>query len=411
MDEKDPLQQPNAATPDTQVPMPDAATQPMAETQPAATTQPAAAPTEQPAAAAPPEQSATAAPAPDQPVTAGAAQGAPVQQQYATQPTATMQTPPVNADGQVPPQQPYYGAPSPDAPIAAPGQPGAPVPSPTGALVCGILAIVFCFIPIIGIVLGIVAIVLAGKYFKAGGTQGQGKAGRICGIIGLILAVLMLILNITIAIGALMFDSFDTPSRYTASSSATYSSSSASTTAGALEEAEADVSDVVAARLQEIEDRDPAAIAPIKAEMEATFEEGLAVNFDEDNLTMAACGVNVDDYVELMLEGFSYKPMYMMVDGAEEGDTAEANFYVTMRSMYDVVSELNDMMRDEYSDLMKMSQAERAQRIGAMLIEATTDTEIEEDELFDVDLTYEGGTWVIDEDTWDDEINYFFGFM
>lgn len=64
-----------------------------------------------------------------------------------------------------------------------------------GALVCGICAIVFSGTVIIGVVLGIIAIVLAGSALKEG-TDGKAKAGRICGIIGLALSVVTLIVSL-----------------------------------------------------------------------------------------------------------------------------------------------------------------------------------------------------------------------
>lgn len=78
-----------------------------------------------------------------------------------------------------------------------------PVPNATGALVCGICAIVFAWCYAIpGIVLGVIAISLSKKandLFAANPgmysepSLGNAKAGKILGIIGLCLAVLFLI--------------------------------------------------------------------------------------------------------------------------------------------------------------------------------------------------------------------------
>ena len=72
------------------------------------------------------------------------------------------------------------------APGVLPNPPGA-----VGSLVCGILSIVLCWVPIAGLVLGIIAIVLASKGKKAvlasPGTYNEGGmriAGFVCGIIG-----------------------------------------------------------------------------------------------------------------------------------------------------------------------------------------------------------------------------------
>ena len=68
-------------------------------------------------------------------------------------------------------------------------------PGATAALVCGILAIVLCWFPIAGLVLGIIAIVSANKAkrrasedpdaFEQGGIR---VAGFVCGIVGTALA-------------------------------------------------------------------------------------------------------------------------------------------------------------------------------------------------------------------------------
>ncbi len=77
------------------------------------------------------------------------------------------------------------------------------LPNATGVLVLGILSIVFCFCyGFVGAILGIIAIVLAGKANKLYQANPDSytlssfknmKAGRICGIIGLSLSSLYLI--------------------------------------------------------------------------------------------------------------------------------------------------------------------------------------------------------------------------
>jgi len=78
-----------------------------------------------------------------------------------------------------------------------------PIPNSTAVLVLGILSIVLCFCyGLIGLVLGIIALVLASKgtvLYKANPSAytqssfNNMKAGRICGIIGLSLSALYLI--------------------------------------------------------------------------------------------------------------------------------------------------------------------------------------------------------------------------
>ena len=86
-----------------------------------------------------------------------------------------------------------------------------PVPNSTAVLVLGILSIVFCFCyGFIGMILGIIALILASKgnalytanpnaYSVA--SFNNLKAGKICGIIGLVLSSLYLIVIVLYQIG------------------------------------------------------------------------------------------------------------------------------------------------------------------------------------------------------------------
>lgn len=91
-----------------------------------------------------------------------------------------------------------------------------PLPNATPVLVLGILSIVFCWCyGIIGIILGIIAVVLAGKDRKlyeinpsaySLSSYNNLKGGRICAIIGLSLSILyiVIIIGYFIFIGAML---------------------------------------------------------------------------------------------------------------------------------------------------------------------------------------------------------------
>lgn len=89
-------------------------------------------------------------------------------------------------------------------PAAGYQQQGGPVAVPvsvksggTAALVCGILAAALGFFsPIAGLVLGIVAIVQANKWPGVS----KAKAGKICGIVGIVLAALSFVFSIAIVL-------------------------------------------------------------------------------------------------------------------------------------------------------------------------------------------------------------------
>jgi len=98
--------------------------------------------------------------------------------------------------------------------------PQRPLPNATAVLVMGILSIVTCFCyGIIGLILGVVAIILASKdkrlftespeAFTAASFKNL-NAGRVCAIIGIILSVLYLIFIVAF-IAMIGFDALNNP--------------------------------------------------------------------------------------------------------------------------------------------------------------------------------------------------------
>lgn len=53
-----------------------------------------------------------------------------------------------------------------------------------GGMVCGILSIIFCWVPVLGLILGIIGISCGAKGMRLGINKGCGIAGLVCGIIG-----------------------------------------------------------------------------------------------------------------------------------------------------------------------------------------------------------------------------------
>jgi thiol:disulfide interchange protein len=108
-------------------------------------------------------------------------------------------------------EQPATEQPAAEQPAAATAQPAtgsAPVETgqtsgvAVGALVCGILGLVLCWVPVVGLILAIVATVLGGKGRKTlpEGKKGMALAGFIIGIIGLIIGIIYLIWWIVVAV-------------------------------------------------------------------------------------------------------------------------------------------------------------------------------------------------------------------
>lgn len=309
--------------------------------------------------------------------------------------TATPSAAPApEAGAAVPPPPPAAGTaaavPAPPAPPTAATQ-----PSPTGALVCGVLAIVFSGLPIVGIILGIVAIVLAGKYFKAGGVAGTGKAGRICGIVGIVLSVVWFVAAIAVSCMAFtMIDDYDTNSRYTGSSLSSSSSSSTMTTAAE------DAQEAIEMRLDQIKNHDPEMMADLAAVAEKSFERTFSTG--GQTLTMQDCGIDPNEYISLMTEGFDYK-----FDSYDEyGSSADLTYYLTVRDITQITSLINETLDEDA--IATMSTAELRTYLGNTIMDAVRSADMTHYGLFDIDLDDEDGVWVIDEDDWDFEMRYFF---
>lgn len=288
---------------------------------------------------------------------------------------------------------------------------GAPQPSPTPALVCGILAIVMCFVPFIGIIsgigLGVAAIILATRYFRSGGTQGTAKAGRICGIVGLVIAGILIILNIIAVVGAFMtIGTYGSMLNNLAESPAIASSSSAYTSSFAEDDAlEEEAIEIASDQMQKIKDQDPAVMQQIADMVESTFDE--VAYYDYDYVSLEQMGVDPMVIAQKLVTGFEYdSPWYYLYTS---GDEADVDFDVTYRSAYDVLDEFYDLMDD--ADLESFSSEEEAHRhLGQLLMQAVDSVDLEDDGFFEIELELEDGAWKIDDSDWKDNLKYLFGF-
>lgn len=291
---------------------------------------------------------------------------------------------------------------------------GAPQPSPTPALVCGILAIVMCFVPFIGIIsgigLGVAAIILATRYFRSGGTQGTAKAGRICGIVGLVIAGILIILNIIAVVGAfmtigtygsMMNNLAETPA---ISSSSSASSSSSSSYSELTESQEEEATETASAALQKIKDQDPKTMQQIADMLEDSFDE--AASWSAYDITMKNLGLDPMVVAQKLTAGFEYEPFY--TGTGYEGD-ASASFDVTYRNLYDVMNDFEALIDDLDTSTIATDE-EAYKKMGELLLQAIDEVELDDSGFFIVELDDENGTWTIIEDEWEDELESYFSF-
>lgn len=277
-------------------------------------------------------------------------------------------------------------------------------PSATGALVCGILAILFCGVPIAGIVLGIIAIVLAGKYYKAGGTDGQGKAGRICGIIGIILSGLMIVVTcILLIVGLQALDEADVDdlvyeSIVTSSSSAVDTSRQSEFTAE-----EQELIDLVDVQMQKLKNQDPDTVATVAR----IIEESLNDELEDIDVTFAQLGISSTDIAKSMLQGFDYTPAFASV----YGDEGSVSYDVTVKDISMVGSAFTANVYNLMDDLEAVtSTADGYRLIGQALIDAVNETDPSTDGYMSVELVQGPSGWTIDAESWNDNLEYLFEF-
>lgn len=291
----------------------------------------------------------------------------------------------------------------------------APQPSPTSALVCGILAIVFCFIPVVGIVLGIVAIVLAGKYFKAGGTLGQGKAGRICGIVGIVLSILFWVF----AIGAMIWAYSTVVNTPTVSSSpssslsapgtsstdrGSSSSSSSSSSEPVYDENEQTVLDLVSAQFDALEGGEAEMMQKVASIASEGFQEATGV-------TMEQCGIDPVNYARLMTDDLTYEIDLVVVNDKQGTGWVSAD--VTCRDIFAVLDLFNEKVDafDTSGEANAMTEEQVQQKLGELLMAAVTETTTTTEDYATINCTLENGTWVLNEDDWTEELDYLFGLV
>lgn len=225
------------------------------------------------------------------------------------------------------PGQPY--APQPSQPYAPqPGQPYMPQqPRSEGkaiaALVCGILSIVFCAGTLFGLILGIVAIVLASSYVKQNGPNTKAKIGKICGIIGSILSTLMFILTMFLgcsllaAVGGASIA--DSASNSSASSTYDDSASDSSSDAPSSESWAADTETEEAIK----QDLEPRLDAWVNQTPEGLAEVAQMSNEEfqaSTSFQLSDIGINPEEYAKWQLEGVTYEieGVYAQDDGSIE---------------------------------------------------------------------------------------------
>ena len=390
--------------PDNQ-PKSDIPAAPAAPAEPAAPAAPVAAPAEPVAPAAPAEPAAPTAPvapvAPTAPASAPRAEDA-VQMPQAPQQPVSAPTQPFNPAQQ--PAQPVPGpVQAPDGAYPPPPAPNYSAPSSgkaTGALICGILAIVFSFIPIVGIILGIVAIVLASKAVKFAGKSGKTTGGKVCGIIGIVFSVLWAIFSFVLTMGIIGgINAYE--SDYVPSADVPTTSSPLAEDMGAEEQA---IADLVSAELDKYKNADSAALSALGAE----YDDEDLVTIDGVDMSLSDLGIDPNEVAAWATTDFDYSIDSVYIDS--DGATATVYVDTTERDFFEMGMLFNDLLNEYVSsgaaDAADLETAKA--KVGELYAQAMAESTAMTDYYAAFDIVNEGGTWRILEDSLEEELDYVF---
>lgn len=342
---------------------PVASAQPTPEQPVAEVPQPVPAPAEQPApASVPPAWSAAGMPQPPVTPAAGTTQAAPGATQAA--PGATQQ-----ASWQVPQSQPALEQPPayaqpPATGYAAPAQ--ADMPTPVQP-------------------------------------QKKSSAGLIVGgIVGVLLVVVAVVLV------AFVIPNLNSPSASTGDVTVdepvepdTPADDPAEPSVPADGDAEALVTAAAEAELDKLKNADPEALALVGDIVNEGFE-------NQTGETLETCGVDPEGYARIMLENFSYTIDDVYV--YESIDEATVYATVNCRDVFELIDNYNYMLEAYVNseDYQYTTYEEDCQRMGMIFIEAAESAGMNGGYQMTIDLTYENGSWVIDEDQWESELDWLF---
>lgn len=321
-------------------------------------------------------------------------------------------------DGAFPPSQPpaspYAQPQQPPAPAGHPssfygqqppapgsyGQPGASQKSgkAIGALVCGILAILFAWAPLLGIILGIVAIVLAVKAVKEAGKDGKATGGKVCGIIGIALSVITFVSYLALAAGLAFVSAQSGFNPATGSLENNAGIIGELTKSDAEEQAEA----AAVAELDKLKKGDEQVVQYIAASVDEGFVSASGYSLTE-------IGIAPADVAKWMLEGFDYE-----LDGASlyESEGMGAVYAdVTMRDIYALTDTFYADVQAyaDSGDPSLLDEAAVKAKLGELLRAAMDKTTDPTTDYAGVDVIKSGGAWVVDGDSWNDEVDYLFG--
>lgn len=312
-------------------------------------------------------------------------------------------------------QQPYgqppYGQPGrPQSPYTA--QPNVTPPRPASdtkavaALVCGICAILMFFIPVLGLVLGIVAIILALVSRKTFGKSGLAIAGLVTGIIGTIFSVLF-----TILLGWLAFTIANdyNPSPFIEELEEEYGHDFGHHNlqfGGGAVDGTFDNEDDQAAYDAAVKVLDSMAnpTDEAKANLATSINDGFKASSQMD---FSDIGIDPASIVDWMTTGVSYE--ITSVSTSDDG-TGRVYYISHVRDVDDLVDDFAEKLRAFRlsSGAQGISDDQMKQRVGQIMDEAMAENNDLEDTRCSLDVQEFDGKWALTSESFDRVANDFY---
>lgn len=277
-------------------------------------------------------------------------------------------------------------------------QPIAPAAPSSGkavaALICGIGAIVFSGTVFVGIILGVIAIVLASQYVRAFGRDGKATGGKVCGILGIVFSILMLVVYLLCGAALVMaFDEYETATNSYSYNDTSDSSASASTE----DEAAALVAAVEALNLADNQQ----VVAMVAEKADDYFQ-------DSTDQTLAEAGFDATEFAQWLMDG---KKIDMTADDlfVYSNGTGEVYAEVTCRTMYGFMGIVYDDMDAYIADGGQIAnEAEYLAKVSEFS-HAAMDKAPTDEAFISLNLVKKGDTWTVDEDSLEEAVQQMFG--
>lgn len=169
-----------------------------------------------------------------------------------------------------------------------------------------------------------------------------------------------------------------------------------------LDEQERAIYDAADERLAALAAADPVETSLIAALVSEGFADQMEI------FTLSDCGVDAEEYARVMLEDMSYT--INDVYASYEDDAALVRVTVTCRDVFSVIDEFNTLM-DVYKNSEEYavsSYEEDVERVGIMFMEAARRAPLNDGYAMDLVLRNVDGTWKIDEESWEADLDYLF---